>query len=100
MGFAAAITEHLALRVAWIPALAIVTVCYSMTSCIATRSTSFILSNSSMQTMPLSPSTIAPASKFLAPKKINKWIKSINLCLGHKQLPLLNQHLSSLVQLC
>lgn len=36
IGFAAAKIEDLALRLAWIPALAIEIVCYSMASCIAT----------------------------------------------------------------
>ena len=48
----------------------IVTVCCSMTSCIATRSASFILSNSSMQTTQRSARTIAPALK-----KENCWQK-------------------------
>ncbi|KAK2366914.1 Minichromosome maintenance (MCM2/3/5) family protein [Trifolium repens] len=67
MGFAAATTLQRALSDAWIPALAIVTVCCSITSCIATRSWSFILSNSSMQTTPQSAGTIAPASSLLSP---------------------------------
>lgn len=49
------------------PALAMVTVCCSMTSCIATRSMSDILSNSSMQTTPRSARTIAPASRRRSP---------------------------------
>ena len=48
-------------------ALLIVTVCYSITSCIDVLSPSFILSNSSTQTIPLSASTIAPASSLLSP---------------------------------
>ena len=65
-GFAAARTEHLALRLACIPALAIVTVCCSMASWMATLSASLILSNSSTQTIPRSASTIAPASNLLS----------------------------------
>ncbi|KAH3688520.1 hypothetical protein WICPIJ_000510 [Wickerhamomyces pijperi] len=60
-------TEHLAFKDVWIPALAIVTVCCSMTSWMATRSTSDILSNSSIQTIPRSANTIAPASNLLSP---------------------------------
>ena len=45
IGFAAAITAHLAFKEQWIPAFAIVTVCCSMTSWTATLSLSFILSN-------------------------------------------------------
>mmetsp|Transcript_31772 Transcript_31772/g.69993 ORF Transcript_31772/g.69993 Transcript_31772/m.69993 type:complete len:259 (-) Transcript_31772:722-1498(-) len=67
MGLAAASTELRALRDAWMPALAMVTVCCSITSWIATRSFSDILSNSSMHTTPLSASTIAPASSRLSP---------------------------------
>mmetsp|Transcript_38238 Transcript_38238/g.89410 ORF Transcript_38238/g.89410 Transcript_38238/m.89410 type:complete len:203 (+) Transcript_38238:1039-1647(+) len=48
-------------------ALAMVTVCCSMTSWIATRSISLILSNSSMQTTPLSARTMAPASSLRSP---------------------------------
>ena len=61
-GLAAAKTEHLALREQCIPAFAIVTVYCSIASCIATLSPSSILSNSSIQTNPLSAKTIAPAS--------------------------------------
>jgi len=49
------------------PAFAIVTVCCSITSWMATRSASDILSNSSMQTTPPSASTIAPASSRRSP---------------------------------
>ena len=45
IGFAAAMTEQRAFKEQWIPALAIVTVCCYMTSCTATLSISFILSN-------------------------------------------------------
>ncbi|EZA54967.1 hypothetical protein X777_04430, partial [Ooceraea biroi] len=64
---AAASTEHLVFRVVVMPAFAIEIVCCSIASCIATRSSSFILSNSSMQTTPPSARTIAPPSitKFL-----------------------------------
>lgn len=62
-GLAEAKTLHLAFKMVWIPPLAIDTVCCSITSCRATRSSKFILSNSSMQITPLSASTIAPASK-------------------------------------
>lgn len=72
-GFAAAKTEHLAFKVIWIPALAIETVCYSITSCIATRSSKPILSNSSMHITPLSANTIAPASSLLSPVSLS-WI--------------------------
>ena len=55
----------------WIPAFAIVTVYYSITSWIVTLSAGDILSNSSIQTIPLSASTIAPASKFLYPVSLS-----------------------------
>ena len=48
MGFAAARTEVREFKLATTPALAILNVYYSMTSCIATLSFSLILSNSSM----------------------------------------------------
>mmetsp|Transcript_46281 Transcript_46281/g.149163 ORF Transcript_46281/g.149163 Transcript_46281/m.149163 type:complete len:391 (-) Transcript_46281:521-1693(-) len=66
-GFAAATTEQRALSDACMPALAMVTVCCSITSWMATRSASTILSNSSTQHTPRSASTIAPASSRLAP---------------------------------
>mmetsp|Transcript_22966 Transcript_22966/g.54897 ORF Transcript_22966/g.54897 Transcript_22966/m.54897 type:complete len:256 (+) Transcript_22966:1078-1845(+) len=66
-GFAAATTLQRALREVWMPALAIVTVCCSITSWIATRSWSDILSNSSMHTIPLSARTMAPASSLRSP---------------------------------
>lgn len=68
MGLAAASTLQRALREAWIPALAMVTVCCSMTSWMATRSMSFILSNSSTHTIPRSASTMAPASRRRSPE--------------------------------
>ena len=49
------------------PAFAIVTVCCSITSWIATLSASFILSNSSIHTTPRSAKTIAPASNLRSP---------------------------------
>merc|ERR1719219_978430 len=66
-GLAAARTQHRALSRAWIPALEIVTRPCSMTSWIAVLSRSVILSNSSIQTMPLSAKTMAPASSLLSP---------------------------------
>ena len=71
MGFAAATTLQRAFRVVWMPALAMVTVCCSMTSWIATRSTSDILSNSSMHTTPRSARTIAPASSLRSPVSLS-----------------------------
>ena len=62
-GFAAARIEVLAFSVVVIPALAIDTVCCYITSWIAVRSYSSILSNSSIQHIPISASTNAPASK-------------------------------------
>lgn len=70
---AAANTEHLAFNDTCIPALAIVTVYYSITSCIITQSSKFILSNSSKHITPQSASTIAPASNFLSPVSLS-WI--------------------------
>src|SRR5579862_1452305 len=48
-----------------------VTVCCSMTSWIATRSISDILSNSSIQTTPLSARTMAPASRRRSPVSLS-----------------------------
>ena len=61
-GLAAARTAVRVLRVVVMPALAILTVCCSITSWMAVRSPSSILSNSSMQQMPLSARTSAPPS--------------------------------------
>jgi hypothetical protein len=58
MGLEAAMTEHLALRVATIPALEIEMVCCSMASWIEVRSESFILSNSSIRQTPYENITI------------------------------------------
>jgi hypothetical protein len=63
IGFAAAITEHRALRLVTIPALEIEIDYYSMASWIDVRSLSFILSNSSIKHTPLSAKTSAPASR-------------------------------------
>jgi len=62
MGFATAITAHLALRLATIPAFEILMLYYSIASCILVRSLSFILSNSSIKHIPLSAMTNAPPS--------------------------------------
>ena len=62
-GLAAASTEVRALRLVVIPALAIETVCCSITSWIHARSYSVILSNSSIQQIPISAKTNAPASR-------------------------------------
>mmetsp|Transcript_6 Transcript_6/g.7 ORF Transcript_6/g.7 Transcript_6/m.7 type:complete len:259 (+) Transcript_6:1157-1933(+) len=78
MGLAAAMTLHLALRLTWMPALAMVTVCCSMTSWMATLSMSPILSNSSMHTTPLSASTIAPASKCFSPVSLSIVTAAVN----------------------
>mmetsp|Transcript_10011 Transcript_10011/g.21116 ORF Transcript_10011/g.21116 Transcript_10011/m.21116 type:complete len:296 (+) Transcript_10011:629-1516(+) len=66
-GLAAARTAARALRVATIPALATDTVCCSITSWIAVRSDSSILSNSSMAQIPLSANTNAPPSNANSP---------------------------------
>lgn len=66
IGFAAAKMEVLALSQVVIPALAIDTVYYSITSWIETQSCSSILSNSSMQQIPLSAKTNAPPSKTIS----------------------------------
>lgn len=63
LGFAAAKTAVLAFNVVIIPAFVIETVCCSITSWIAVRSCSYILSNSSIQQIPMSARTNAPASK-------------------------------------
>ena len=54
------------------------TVYYSITSWIATLSKSFILSNSSMQTIPLSAKTIAPASRCLSPVSWSTTIAAVS----------------------
>ena len=62
-GLAAAKIEVLAFKEVVIPALAIDTVYYSMTSWILVLSLSSILSNSSIQHIPVSANTNAPPSK-------------------------------------
>lgn len=66
-GLAAAKIDVRAFKVVVIPALAILTVCYSITSWIAVLSLSFILSNSSIQHTPLSAITRAPPSNAISP---------------------------------
>ena len=65
-GFAAARMDVRAFNVVEMPALLIEIVCCSMTSWIAVRSPSSILSNSSIQQMPLSASTRAPPSSTIS----------------------------------
>ena len=65
-GFADARTDVLALRTAMMPALAMDTVCCSITSCNIDRALSDILSNSSMQQMPRSDKTNAPDSSTIS----------------------------------
>ena len=65
-GFAAAKTAVLAFNVQIIPALATDTVYYSMASCRITLVLSSILSNSSIQQIPLSERTKAPLSKMIS----------------------------------
>jgi len=55
--------EVLAFKVVVIPAFAIETVCCSITSWMAVLSYSYILSNSSIQHIPISANTNAPAYK-------------------------------------
>ena len=62
MGLAAAKIDVLAFNVVVIPAFAILTVYYSITSWMAVLSLSFILSNSSIQHIPISAITNAPPS--------------------------------------
>ena len=62
LGLAAASTAHLVISVANMPAFAIVTVCCSIASCSADRSSFDIFSNSSIATVPLFANGIAPAS--------------------------------------
>ena len=62
-GFAAAKIDVRAFSVVMMPALAIETVCCSITSCRTLRVASDILSNSSMQHTPPSESTRAPLIK-------------------------------------
>lgn len=56
---------------------AILTVCCSMTSWIAVRSLSSILSNSSIQQIPLSARTNAPPSKIISPVSVSRWIDAV-----------------------
>lgn len=56
---------------------AILTVCCSMTSWIAVRSLSSILSNSSIQQIPLSARTSAPPSKIISPVSVSRWIDAV-----------------------
>ena len=67
-GLAAARTEVLVFKVAVIPAFAIDTVYYSITSWMAVLSWSFILSNSSIQQTPISERTKAPPSSVTSSK--------------------------------
>lgn len=67
-GLAAAKTLQRAFSRAWMPAFAIVTRPCSITSWMAVRSMSDILSNSSMQTTPRSARTMAPASRRRSPR--------------------------------
>lgn len=66
IGFAAAKMAVLAFKEHMIPALATDTVCYSIASWRMTLVLSSILSNSSMQQMPLSESTKAPLSRMIS----------------------------------
>ena len=66
IGLAAARMAVLEFKVQIIPALATETVCYSMASCKITLVLSSILSNSSMQQIPLSESTRAPLSRTIS----------------------------------
>lgn len=65
-GFAAAKIAVLAFKVQIIPAFATETVYYSMASCKITLVFSSILSNSSIQQIPLSERTKAPLSKTIS----------------------------------
>lgn len=69
-GLAAARIAVLAFNDVVIPALAILTVCCSITSCIAVRSDSSILSNSSIAQIPMSASTCT-AQKILGPRLLS-----------------------------
>jgi hypothetical protein len=79
-GLAAARIDVRAFRVVDIPAFDIDIVCCSITSWIAVRSVSSILSNSSMQQIPLSASTSAPPSViFLSSNVLMMNVKLANL---------------------
>mmetsp|Transcript_46916 Transcript_46916/g.92908 ORF Transcript_46916/g.92908 Transcript_46916/m.92908 type:complete len:264 (-) Transcript_46916:910-1701(-) len=71
-GFAAASTVVREFNVVVMPALAKDTDCCSMTSWIAVRSFSSILSNSSMQQMPMSARTRAPPSRETSPVALSR----------------------------
>ena len=64
--------SNLALSVALTPALVMVIVCCSIASWMATWSLSSILSNSSMQQMPISASTSAPPSSTSSPVDVSR----------------------------
>mmetsp|Transcript_14544 Transcript_14544/g.42878 ORF Transcript_14544/g.42878 Transcript_14544/m.42878 type:complete len:220 (-) Transcript_14544:1140-1799(-) len=68
----------LALRFAWMPAFVMEIVCCSMASWIATWSVASILSNSSMQQMPLSANIKAPASTPNSPVSLSRAIHAVN----------------------
>jgi hypothetical protein len=70
-GLAAAKTEVLAFKEVVIPAFAMETVCYSMTSWMFVLSLSSILSNSSIQQIPVSAKTKAPPSKTSSPVTVS-----------------------------
>ena len=70
-GFAAAKIEVLAFNEVVIPALAIETVYCSMTSWMLVLSRSSILSNSSIQQIPVSANTKAPPSKTNSPVTVS-----------------------------
>jgi hypothetical protein len=67
IGFAAAMTLHLAYKLVTIPAFDILIDYCSMASWILVLSLSFILSNSSIKQIPLSASTRAPPSRVHSP---------------------------------
>lgn len=72
-GFADAITLHLACSWATMPAFEMEMVCCSMASWMLVLSISFILSNSSMQQIPLSASTSDPPSSVNSPVTGSLW---------------------------
>lgn len=72
-GFADAMTLQRACSWATMPALEMEMVCCSMASWMLVRSISFILSNSSMQQMPLSARTSDPPSRVNSPVTGSLW---------------------------
>jgi len=80
LGFAAPSMEQRHCREAVMPALATLTRCDSIASCMAERSCSVILSSSSIAASPLSARTSAPASRVHRPSPNSSLTAAAVLC--------------------